>query len=77
MQGGHDFESVIEACLRDGLEQLWWAGYADDLIGRVNKAQATPGLTVKQRRAIRMKGFTEFAGTVAVVTSRQQRAVPA
>ena len=71
------FETVIEGCLRDGLEQLWWSGYADDLIERVNKAQATPGLTVKQRRAIRSQGLTEFAETVAAVTSKQQRAVPA
>lgn len=70
-------ESVIEACLRDGLEQLWWKGYADELIERVNKAQGTPGLTAKQRRTIRGQGLTEFAETVAAVTSKQQRAVQA
>lgn len=72
---GRSFESLIDTCLRDGLEQLLWAGYADDLIGRVKKAQATPGLTVKQRRAIRSQGLTEFAETVAAVTNKQQRAV--
>ena len=76
MLRGRSFESVIEACLRDGLEQLWWEGYANDLIERVNKAQATPGLTVKQRRAIRMKGLKEFAGTVAAVTNKQPRGCP-
>ncbi|HEV8327072.1 MAG TPA: hypothetical protein VGQ08_06280 [Nitrospiraceae bacterium] len=71
MRQGRSFESVIEACLRDGLEQLLWEGYADDLIERVNKAQATPGLTAQQRHAIRKRGLTEFAGTVAAVTSKQ------
>ena len=74
---GRSFESVIEACLQDGLEQLCWEGYADELIERVNKAQATPGLTVKQRRAVRRQGLTEFAETVAAVTSKQQQVVPA
>ena len=69
---GRSFKSLIEACLRDGYEHLLWDGYADDLLERVNKAQATPGLTVQQRRAIRMKGLSELAWTVAAVTSQQQ-----
>ena len=76
MRQGRSFESVIETCLRDGLEQLLWAGYADELIERVKKAQATPGLTAKQRSAIRMKGLREFAGTVAAVTNKQPRECP-
>jgi hypothetical protein len=72
---GRPFESVIEACLRDGLEQLWWEGYADNLIDRVNKARSTPGLTGRQRRTIQEIGLAEFAGTVAAVTSKQPRAV--
>ena len=69
---GQSFDSVIESCLEDGLEQLCWEGYADELIERVNKAQGTSGLTVKQRRAIRRQGLTEFAETVAAVTSKHQ-----
>jgi len=74
---GRSIDSVIKSCLEDGLEQLWWEGYADDLIERVNKAHATPGLAPKQKRAIRKIGLTEFAGTVAAVTSKQQRGAPA
>jgi hypothetical protein len=75
MLPGRSFESVIEICLRDGLEQLGWEDDADNLIDRVNKARSTPGLTGRQRRTIREIGLAELAGSVMGVTSKQPRAV--
>jgi len=66
---GKSLESLCKTCLVDGLEQVHWDLWADDLLSRVKTAQATPGLTDKQKKKLSMEGLKELAQTVAAATN--------